>query len=200
MKRFLLFLPLLLFALMVLLFKAMLGHDPSALDLARKGQPFPAFSLTELRDENRMVTHGDLRGQPMLVNVWATWCPACRTEHPELLRIAASEGIAVIGLNYKDDRKAAVAWLEKLGDPYRFTIFDPDGRLGLDLGVYGAPETYVVDADGVLLYRHVGVVDQQVWREKLQPLLAGLDGSSSGDRTASAGGMSPAPVTAGREQ
>ena len=172
MRRFLLFVPLALFAIMVLLFNAMIGHDPSKLDLARKGQSMPAFRLSELHDSSRVVTEADLQGRPLLLNVWATWCPSCRTEHPELLRIAKSEGVLVVGLNYKDDRKAAQGWLQKLGDPYLFTIFDPEGRLGLDLGVYGAPETYVLDSKGILRYRHVGVVDGRVWNEVLKPLLA----------------------------
>lgn len=173
MKRGLLFIPLAVFLAMAGLFYVMLGHDPSALELARKGQPFPAFSLSDLKDPTRTRSEADLKEGPFLVNVWATWCPACRTEHAELLRLAREEGVRIVGLNYKDEREAALRWLGDLGDPYVFTIYDEAGRLGLDLGVYGAPETYVLDAEGILRYRHVGVVDERVWREVLAPMLRG---------------------------
>ncbi|MBK8973740.1 MAG: DsbE family thiol:disulfide interchange protein [Hahellaceae bacterium] len=178
MRRLVLFVPLVLFAVMALLFKVMIGHDPTELDLARKGQALPDFTLTDLQNPEQRWTQADLLGKPYLLNVWATWCPSCRAEHPVLVDLAQREGVRIVGLNYKDDRAAAQQWLVKLGDPYALTLFDEEGRFGLDLGVYGAPETYVVDAQGTLLYRHVGVVTQDVWRNTLAPLLNGPAGGS----------------------
>jgi cytochrome c biogenesis protein CcmG/thiol:disulfide interchange protein DsbE len=107
----------------------------------------------------------------MLLNVWATWCPACSVEHPYLVKLAKEKDVAIVGLNYKDDRNKALEWLSKLGDPYSINISDPEGRLGLDLGVYGAPETYVIDQQGIIRYRHVGIVDEKVWSQVLEPLM-----------------------------
>ncbi len=181
MKRFLLFLPLIVAAGIFFLFSQMLEHDPNELQLARKDKPVPAFALPALRDASRILTEQNLRGEPMLVNVWATWCPSCHVEHPYLNKLAKQYGVKVVGLNYKDEREEALKWLARLGDPYVFNIFDEDGRLGLDLGVYGAPETYLVDAGGIIRYRHVGVVDDKVWHEILLPRMqeAGWQGAES---------------------
>ncbi|WP_020410386.1 DsbE family thiol:disulfide interchange protein [Hahella ganghwensis] len=171
MRRLILFVPLLVIMAMFFLFQQMIDHDPTEMELARKDKPVPAFALPGLRNPERFFTQEDLKGKPMLVNVWATWCPSCRVEHPYLLKLAKEKGVQLVGLNYKDDRTAALEWLDKLGDPYVFTVFDEEGRLGLDLGVYGAPETYVVDAEGIIRYRHVGVVNEKVWNEVLAPLM-----------------------------
>lgn len=172
MKRLLLFIPLILFAAMVVLFNWGVEQDPdsrTALEAARLNQPVPAFKLTRLEDQSP-VDQTALRGQPMLLNVWATWCPSCSVEHPYFMKLAQS-GVPIVGLNYKDDRAAALKWLKDLGDPYSLNLFDPEGRLGFDLGVYGAPETYVLDSSGVIRYRHVGVVDEKVWNEILAPIM-----------------------------
>lgn len=167
MRRLKLFLPLLAFlVLAVFLFRG-LSLDPTALPSARIGQPLPEFTLPELKSGDTL-SPAALRGAPALLNVWATWCYSCRVEHPYLLQLAG-QGVPIYGLNYKDDASKAVAWLAELGDPYRQTIVDAEGSLGLDLGVYGAPETYVIDAKGVVRYRHVGVVNEQVWNEVLAP-------------------------------
>ncbi|MCB1701559.1 MAG: DsbE family thiol:disulfide interchange protein, partial [Halioglobus sp.] len=141
-------------------------------------RPLPDFNLPVLGQE-RLLQRADLVGEPALLNVWATWCVSCRVEHPYLLQIAAS-GVPIYGINYKDEDAAAARWLAELGDPYRANIADREGSLGLDLGVYGAPETYLVDAEGVIRYRHVGVVDERVWQTILQPMYQQL--SASGDR------------------
>ena len=117
---------------------------------------------------------GALQGKVRLLNVWATWCPACRAEHDYLQQLADS-GVAIVGLNYKDEREAALKWLQQLGNPYEFNIYDPKGTLGFDLGVYGAPETYVIDAKGLVRYRHVGEVNERVWQSKFVPLLKALE-------------------------
>lgn len=171
MRHLIYLIPLLIFFGLGALLYGGLGKDPSYLPSALVGKPFPEFSLPDLYQEERLLDASVVKGTPSLVNIWATWCAACRVEHPELMRIAREEGVPIIGVNYKDDPVEARAWLERYENPYRQVIVDRHGRLGLDLGVYGAPETYVVDADGQVLYRHVGVVDRRVWAERLAPLL-----------------------------
>ncbi|NNC54731.1 MAG: DsbE family thiol:disulfide interchange protein [Pseudomonadales bacterium] len=174
-ERLKLFLPFLVFlfiAAVFLVLEKRMGegsYDPSALPSALLGMPLPAFELTRLEDAQRPARNSDLLGEPALLNVWATWCIACRAEHPYLNRLA-EKGVNVFGVNYKDVRADALAWLDRLGNPYQFSVFDNEGRLGLDLGVYGAPETFVIDAQGVVRYRHVGVLSERVWREKIAPL------------------------------
>ncbi len=169
-RRWVFFTPLLIvFAIGVILYTA-IGKDPTKLETARLNDPIPKFALPLLLDENKIVTQEVLKGAPLLLNVWATWCPSCRVEHPYLNKLHA-EGVKIVGLNYKDERQAAKAWLNKLGDPYEFNLYDPDGKLGFDLGVYGAPETYVVDSNGYVRHRHVGVVDDKVWEQTLKPLM-----------------------------
>lgn len=171
MKRLLLFLPLLAILGMFFVFDEMLEHDPTELQLARQDQPMPPFQLQDLADDARVIEQTALQGKPRLLNVWATWCPSCMVEHPYLVQLAEEEKVAIVGLNYKDERQAALEWLELRDDPYEFVIYDPQGTLGLDLGVYGAPETYVIDAQGIIRYRHVGVVNEKVWKETLEPLM-----------------------------
>ena len=143
--------------------------DPNALPSARIGKNLPEFQLSLLADENKLIDNSALPDKPYLLNVWATWCVSCKVEHPYLNELAEL-GITIVGLNYKDERDAATKWLRKLGNPYQFNLFDVEGQLGLNLGVYGAPETYIVDADGVVRYRHVGVMDEKVWQRKILPL------------------------------
>jgi len=110
----------------------------------------------------------------VLLNVWGTWCPSCRVEHPDLVRLARDEGVPIYGLNYKDNRDAALQWLDELGNPYELVLFDPQGKLGFDLGVYGAPETYIIDSKGIVRFRHVGVVDNELWETELEPRIREL--------------------------
>jgi len=146
-----------------------LDRDPSELPSALVGEAFPAFALPSLMDEQRLITENDLASQVTLVNVWATWCFACRIEHPMLNKLAAN-GVAIVGINYKDQNQPAHQWLEQRGNPYQFNIVDASGSLGFDLGVTGAPETYLVDARGIIRYRRVGVVDQRIWDEEFSAL------------------------------
>jgi len=164
--------PLALFAILGLFLWKGLSIDPTELPSALLNKPFPEFKVSALKQPDRLLSKADFLGKPVLVNVWATWCPSCRQEHEQLLKIAAENKIKIIGLNYKDDRQSALQWLRQLGDPYQFNIYDNDGMLGLDLGVYGAPETYLVDAQGMVRHRHVGVVTEKVWQQ-FQQLLAG---------------------------
>tara|TARA_R110002072_G_scaffold172728_5_gene327086 strand:- start:33202 stop:33720 length:519 start_codon:yes stop_codon:yes gene_type:complete len=146
-----------------------IGKDPTKLETARLNDPVPEFELSALLDEARLITQEDLKGQVILLNVWATWCPSCRAEHGYLVDLA-NKGVPIVGLNYKDERPTAISWLERLGNPYVFNIFDPQGELGFDLGVYGAPETYLIDKKGFVRFRHVGVVDDKIWQNILEPL------------------------------
>jgi cytochrome c biogenesis protein CcmG/thiol:disulfide interchange protein DsbE len=161
------FLPLAAFLLLVVLLVRGLSLDPTALPSARLGDSLPNFNLPVLGESVSRQAE-DWQGEPALINVWATWCFSCRVEHPYLLELAEN-GITIYGLNYKDDLGKALVWLDDLGNPYAETVVDKDGLFGLDLGVYGAPETYVIDASGVVRHRHVGVVNEQVWNEQLAP-------------------------------
>lgn len=166
MKRIALFLPFLLFiGLGFFLFRG-LSLDPKELPSALIDKPFPAFSATKI--DGSVVTEKDLIGEVALVNVWATWCPTCKQEHAYLNKLAR-EGVKIFGVNYKDETDKAVVWLEQLGDPYVFNIKDEDGMIGLDLGVYGAPETYLLDKNGIVRLKHVGDVNDRVWKSKIEP-------------------------------
>ena len=167
-------LPLALFAVLaVLLYLGFSLRDPHLLPSALVGKPFPNFDLPVLAGERR-VGRADLVGAPRLVNVWATWCPTCLAEHGELMRIKADTGLSIIGINYKDDDAQAVEWLSSYGDPYDLNIVDANGDLGVELGVYGAPETFLVDAAGVVRYKHVGAITAAIWRDELAPALGAL--------------------------
>jgi cytochrome c biogenesis protein CcmG/thiol:disulfide interchange protein DsbE len=174
--RLKLFIPLGLFLVLSGFLMRGLWLDPQELPSALVDQPLPEFRLPAL-GRGDMLSREAVTGEAALFNVWATWCVSCRVEHPFLTRLAAA-GVPIYGINYKDNDAEALAWLDELGDPYRVSIVDADGTLGLDLGVYGAPETYVVDGNGVIRYRHVGVVDETVWAEILEPILRELRGES----------------------
>ncbi len=171
MKRFFLFLPLVVAVVLGMVLFAGIGKDPTKLESALLGQPVPAFSLEDLDNPGQQLDASLFRGQVQLLNVWGTWCPACRDEHDDLMWLAREQGVSIVGLNYKDNRDDALVWLDRLGDPYSTNIYDPQGRLGFDLGVYGAPETFVIDAQGVVRYRHVGVVNKKVWQDTLLPVI-----------------------------
>jgi len=172
-----LFIPLLLFVLLALFLFRGLSLDPKAMPSALIDHELPRFSLPAL-GKGEMMTQQDIVGEVAFLNVWATWCFSCRVEHPYLQKLADS-GVPIFGVNYKDEDAAALEWLEEFGDPYRASVADRDGTLGLDLGVFGAPETYLVDSEGVIRYRHVGVVNDRVWTEILQPLYIEFGGKSS---------------------
>jgi len=171
--RLKLFIPLILFVVLALFLFRGLELDPRELPSALIDRPLPEFSLPGL-GRQELLSRQDVIGQVGLLNVWATWCVSCRVEHPYLQQLA-DRGVPIYGVNYKDDDADALRWLDELGNPYRENIVDSEGTLGLDLGVYGAPETYLVDAAGVIRYRHVGVVDERVWQTILQPLYRELN-------------------------
>ena len=161
------------FALLVAIFVKGLGQDPSQLESPLIGKPAPAFSLESLGDPAWKVGSADFKGRPWLLNVWATWCAGCHDEHETLLAIAKENRLPMMGLNWRDDRALALRWLAQLGNPYVSVAFDPEGRAAIDYGVYGAPETFLIGADGTVLAKHVGPLTQAIWRERFLPLLAG---------------------------
>lgn len=181
MSRIKLFLPLIIFLVLVAIFfgvqrRVQTGdYSPTALPSALLNKPLPEFSLPTLQGES--LSRADLPQQWLLVNVWATWCPTCHYEHPFLVELA-ERGVPILGVDYKDRREPAVKWLAEKGDPYFATVFDEQGTLGLDLGVTGAPETYLVDAEGIVRFRYQGALDQKVWDEQFAPMLSSLEEAS----------------------
>ncbi len=170
-----LFLPVVFFLGMLGLLLYGLGRNPGEVPSALLNRALPAFSKPDLLDPARTVSVDDLRGGVFLVNVWATWCPPCHVEHPYLVEISGREpDVTFVGVNYKDDVEAARTFLAERGNPFKINIADVDGRLGVDLGVAGAPETFLIDATGTIRYKHVGVIDNRVWQETFVPLLAEL--------------------------
>ncbi|BBP84221.1 thiol:disulfide interchange protein [Pseudomonas sp. Pc102] len=172
MKRLILLLPLVIFLGVAVFLYRGLFLDPAELPSALIGKPFPAFSLPSV-DGSRPLSEADLKGKPALVNVWGTWCISCRVEHPVLNKLSQM-GVVIHGVNYKDDNAAALKWLKEFHNPYQLDIRDEQGSLGLDLGVYGAPETFLIDKDGIIRHKFVGVIDEVVWREQLAPLYQAL--------------------------
>ncbi|MGN2623808.1 DsbE family thiol:disulfide interchange protein [Stutzerimonas balearica] len=173
MRRLLLLLPLVIFLVVAVFLYRGLFLDPSELPSALIGKPVPAFSLPSVTDEQQLLTQDDLKGKPALLNVWATWCVSCKVEHP-VLNALAEQGVVIYGVNYKDDNAAARKWLREFHNPYQLDIRDEQGSLGLDLGVYGAPETFLIDKQGFIRHKFVGVIDERVWREQLAPLYQAL--------------------------
>lgn len=170
-------LPLAIFLGLVALLVVGLGHDPSVIPSPLIDKPAPAFTLPTLHAPDQTIGSVDLRGDVSVLNVWASWCVECRHEHPQLLELAKDRGIRLIGLNYKDDRAEALAWLKSEGDPYSASAFDEAGRVGMDYGVYGVPETFIIDREGVIRYKHIGPIDARTLAEEIRPLLERLRGS-----------------------
>ncbi|MFC2971482.1 DsbE family thiol:disulfide interchange protein [Azotobacter bryophylli] len=166
MKRAILLLPLLIFLGVAVFLYRGLFLNPAELPSALIDKPFPSFSLQSVVDAQKLISEADLKGKPALVNVWATWCVSCKAEHPVLNQLA-EQGVLIHGINYKDDNAAAQKWLSEFHNPYQLDIRDEQGTLGLDLGVYGAPETFLIDKHGIIRHKFVGVIDERVWREQL---------------------------------
>ena len=167
-RRLLLVIPLLLFAILVVFLYRGLSKDPAARDSALLARDFPAFSLTTLADPNRTLDWSLLEGRVTLVNVWGEWCPTCKQEMPQLLALA-NRGVRLVGVDYKDTRENGRRFLEEFGNPFEVSLFDPDGTLGFDLGVYGAPESFLVDADGVIRYHHTGYITPEDVEQVILP-------------------------------
>lgn len=172
MKKYLV--PLAIFVVLGLLLAYGLNLDPRKIPSPLIGKSLPAFSLTTVADPARNVGRDDLLGRAYLLNVWASWCVACRQEHPLLNELARNKTVTIIGINYKDKREDALGWLGSLGNPYELSLADIDGRLGIELGVYGVPETFVIDKQGVIRYKQIGPITPEVWEQKLAPLIKEL--------------------------
>jgi cytochrome c biogenesis protein CcmG/thiol:disulfide interchange protein DsbE len=173
MNRFLL--PLGIFAALVALLAAGLTLNPREVPSPLIGKPAPAFELPLLQQSGKSFSPREMQGKVWVLNVWASWCAACREEHPVLADFAKSGAAPLYGLNYKDKREDAIAWLGRFGDPYAASIVDVDGRVGIDYGVYGVPETYVIDKRGVIRYKRIGPVTRALLKEKIVPLIAELN-------------------------
>ncbi len=172
------FVPFLSFVLISLFLYVGLYLNPHFIPSAIINKPLPKLDLPLLSTENgKTFNLNDYRGKVWLLNVWASWCIACREEHPVMMDIA-HEGISVIGLDYKDDMQGALKWLNDFGSPYQAVLFDKAGNRAIDLGVYGAPETFVIDKELKIRYKHVGVLTHQVWLNKIKPLVKKLEANS----------------------
>jgi cytochrome c biogenesis protein CcmG/thiol:disulfide interchange protein DsbE len=168
MKRFLW--PLAIFLLLVGFLAAGLRLDPREVPSPLVGKPAPAFELPILQQPDKRFAPADMRGKVWLLNVWASWCESCRDEHPLLVALSKQNLLPILGLNYKDRGEDAQRWLKQFGDPYQFSAVDADGRIGIDYGVYGVPETYLIDAEGVIRFKQIGAITPAVLEQKLLPL------------------------------
>jgi len=175
MKRLWFLIPLGAFLALAIVLAVGLKLDPREVPSPLIDKPAPKFALARLDDAGKTVRLDDLKGKVFILNVWASWCVACREEHPVLLDFAKKRVVPVYGLNYKDTRPDASAWLARFGNPYDASFFDEDGRVGLDFGVYGVPETFVVDGNGVIRMKHIGPITPEVLANKIEPLLKKLD-------------------------
>lgn len=162
------------FALLVGVFVVGLQKDPSRLPSTFIGKPAPQFELPALTDPSVQVSNRNFDGKPALLNVWATWCVGCRQEHGFLMDLAASNTVPIYGLNWRDDRAAALQWLQQYGDPYVITAYDADARVGIDWGVYAAPETFLINPDGRVVHKHLGPLDPSIWERDFAPLIENM--------------------------
>ena len=176
MKRFLF--PLGIFLVLSAFLAVGLKLDPREVPSPLINKPAPAFQLPQLHAPDKMFAQKDMLGKVWMLNVWASWCVACREEHPNLVELARSGAVPIYGLNYKDERDDGIAWLARFGDPYQLSAYDRDGRIGIDYGVYGVPETYVIDKAGVIRYKRIGVVTPEILRDKILPLVKELNANA----------------------
>ena len=170
-------LPLAVFLLLIVFLYVGLYRDPREVPSPLVNKPTPAFSLAQLDDPAKKLGPADMKGQVWLLNVWASWCVSCREEHPLLVQLAQANIVPVIGLNYKDTNALGKKWLADNGDPYKLSVVDADGRVGIDLGVYGVPETFVVDKSGVIRYKQIGPITAEALQQKILPLVRELQKS-----------------------
>jgi cytochrome c biogenesis protein CcmG/thiol:disulfide interchange protein DsbE len=166
--------PLLIFIAIVAVLGIGLTLNPTEVPSPLIGKPAPEFTAPTLYEPEKTVSRADLLGEVVAVNVFASWCVACRDEHPYIMALADQYKVPVYGLNYKDTREAATKWLQEMGDAYTGIIYDPKGRVGLDWGVYGVPETFILDRQGVIRYKRIGAIDARILREEMLPLIEKL--------------------------
>jgi len=168
------FWPFVAFAVLAVFLYIGLGLNPREVPSPLINKPAPNFNLPQLHDPAKQLSSQDMKGQVWLLNVWASWCVSCREEHPVLVELAKHNIVPIIGLDYKDKNEDGEAWLRNGGNPYTLVATDADGRVGIDYGVYGVPETYVIDKQGVIRYKQIGAVTHESLREKILPLIAEL--------------------------
>ena len=174
-KGVLSFAPVAAFAALAFAFWSGLGRDPTILPSVLIDRPVPAFSLQPVRESDAVFTNGDLDGQVALVNVFASWCGPCRIEHPTLMELARQDAVQIYGINWKETPEACLRYLNEAGDPYSRIGSDESGRFALDLGVTGAPETFIIDRHGRIRYKQVGPITAEVWRDTIAPIVAQLE-------------------------
>ena len=173
MMRFIL--PFVVFLIVAAFMFVGLGLNPREVPSPLVGKPAPAFTLPQLHESAKQFSPADMKGKVWLLNVWASWCVSCKEEHPVLMELSRRNIVPIYGLDYKDKQADAELWLKKGGDPYVLSVADVEGRIGIDYGVYGVPETYVIDKQGVIRFKHVGPLTPDVIREKIEPLLKELN-------------------------
>lgn len=169
--------PLILFILLVAFLAIGLNRDPHEVPSPLIGKPSPNFKIGQLADPQKMFSPESMKGKVWMLNVWASWCVACREEHPLLIEFSKTKTLPIIGLDYKDQRADAMTMLSREGNPYTLSAFDGNGRVGIDYGVYGVPETYIIDKTGVIRYKNIGPITPEILKEKIAPLIAELNQS-----------------------
>jgi cytochrome c biogenesis protein CcmG/thiol:disulfide interchange protein DsbE len=175
MKALKLAIPLAAFLAIAAFLAVGLTRDPREVPSPFIGKPAPAFRIAQLGDASSAFSPDDMRGKVWLLNVWASWCVSCRAEHPLLVDMAKRNVVPIVGLNYKDKREDGLQWLGKLGDPYALSAYDVDGRVGIDYGVYGVPETFVIDKQGVIRYKQIGPITPEALEKTILPLIRKLE-------------------------
>ena len=168
--------PLVVFVVLAIFLGRGLSLDPKEIPSPLINKAAPVFTLSQLEKPEQMIGSENLRGQVWILNVWASWCVACRDEHPVLVEFSKSGVVPIYGLNYKDQREPALAWLQQFGNPYTASIFDEKGRVGIDFGVYGVPETFVIDKQGIIRYKKTGPVTPETIQSTILPLVKKLQG------------------------
>lgn len=173
-KRWVYLLPLGLFVILMVFFFYGLGLNPRLIPSPLIGQATPEFALPKLSNPDELFKHTNLKGEVSLLNIWATWCTSCRQEHPVLMKIAKSHNVPIYGLYYKDSPELGINWLKEYGNPYHENAVDEDGKVGIEWGAYGTPETFVIDQQGIIRHKHVGPISWQKWETELLPLINAL--------------------------
>jgi cytochrome c biogenesis protein CcmG/thiol:disulfide interchange protein DsbE len=171
----LLLLPLVLFVGLVAFLMVGLRRDPHEIPSPLINKPAPAFQLKQLQDPTKTFSTQEMRGKVWLLNFWGTWCVACREEHPLLIQYSKTGAVPIYGVDYKDERATALQLLAEEGNPYTVTASDPEGRLSIDYGVYGAPETFLIDRDGVIRYKQIGPITEEAWQKEILPRVKQLN-------------------------
>ena len=173
------YLPLFIFLFVAVFLGIGLTRDPSLVPSPLIGKPVPPFALPLLEDEQQVFQSEDFKGRVSLLNIWASWCVTCRAEHPLLMDMSKKNLVTMYGLNYKDEREDGLRWLEYYGNPYVHSLYDYEGKVGIDFGVYGVPETFIIDAEGIIRHKHIGPVTEKVLREEIIPVINQLKSEQS---------------------